>query len=287
MGKTQKPEEELYIRWLQFSMFNPITEIFSQPENPTANMAWLYSERADSIFRFYAHLRMQLFPYIYSYAHRTRIEGKNMIGKIPGQLYQYLFGDEILLAPVYEKGANRQKVFLPAGNRINYWTAEQMPGNMEYTVAAPMDQIPFFIKQGSVIPMRKYASSVEKGNNNTLLLHIYPGDNGRFNLCEDDGTSNDYLRGIYASTIIELKNSGNEFALKIYPVEGNYKGMNHKRNWNLVIHCKEAPKQVKMNQRNLKFNYDEAKRIAIVEVRKRPVKRLVEFNILYRHQDRM
>ena len=45
MGKTAKPEEELYIRWLQFSMFNPITEVFSQPENPTANLAWLYSEK--------------------------------------------------------------------------------------------------------------------------------------------------------------------------------------------------------------------------------------------------
>ncbi len=277
MGKTQKPEEELYIRWLQFSMFNPITEIFSQPENPTSNLAWLYSERADSLFRYYAHLRMQLFPYIYTYAHRTRIEGKNMIGKIPGHLYQYMFGDEMMVAPVYEKGATTRKVFLPAGNWINYWTGEQMPGNIEVTVAAPINQIPVFIKQGSIIPMRNYASSVEKGDNNTLSLHIYPGENGRFDLLEDDGTSNDYLNGIYASSIIELKNSGNEFALKIYPVEGNYKGMDHTRNWNLIIHCAKAPKQVNMNNQHLKFHYDEIKKIAIVEVRKLSVKRLVEF----------
>lgn len=285
MGKTQKPEEELYIRWLQFSMFSPITEIFSQPENPTANMAWLYSDRADSIFRYYAHLRMQLFPYIYSYAHRTRIEGKNMIGKIPGHLYQFMFGDEMLLAPVYQKGADLQKIFLPAGQWINYWTGEQMQGNMEYTVAAPLDQIPLFIKLGSIIPMRKYASSVEKGNNNTLLLHIYPGDNGGFNLREDDGTSNDYLRGMYASTMIELKNSANEFALIVYPVEGNYKGMRQKRNWKLVIHCDRVPERVTMNQQDLKFNYDEAKKITIVELCKLPVKKSGEFRILYRHKD--
>ena len=74
MGKTNKPDEELYIRWLQFSMFCPITEVFSQPENPTSNLAWKYSGRADSIFRFYSHLRMQLFPYIYSSAQLSRIE---------------------------------------------------------------------------------------------------------------------------------------------------------------------------------------------------------------------
>ena len=68
-----------------------------------------------------------------------------------------------------------------------------MQGNAEYTVPAPINQIPLFIKQGSIIPMREYASSVEKGNNNSLTLHIYPGDNSRFNLLEDDGTSRSKL----------------------------------------------------------------------------------------------
>jgi alpha-glucosidase (family GH31 glycosyl hydrolase) len=113
MGKQEKPDEELYIRWAQFSMFNPITEVFSQPENPTSNLAWMYSDRADSIFREYARRRLKLFPYIYSYALRSRLEGKHMIGKFDDHKYQYMFGDEMLLAPVYERGAIRQTVYNP------------------------------------------------------------------------------------------------------------------------------------------------------------------------------
>jgi alpha-glucosidase (family GH31 glycosyl hydrolase) len=281
MGLTAKPEEELFIRWVQFSMFNPITEIFSQPENPTANLAWLYSERADSIFRLYAHWRIQLFPYIYSYAHRSRIEGKHMLGKFPEHIYQYTFGDEMLVAPVYEKGASTQKVFLPEGIWINYWTGEQMQGNAEYTAEAPINQIPLFVKQGSIIPMRNYASSIEKGNNNTLILHIYPGDNGSFNLHEDDGTSNEYLNGIYASTFMELKNSSNKFTFKIYPIKGSYKGMIISRKWILNIHCNESPKQISMNRQNLKFKYDKVQRIALVEVPQLSAKQILDFEVSY------
>jgi alpha-glucosidase (family GH31 glycosyl hydrolase) len=271
MGKTDKPDEELFIRWLQFSMLNPITEVFSQPENKTANLAWLYSARADSIFRSYAHLRMQLFPYIYSYAHRSRIEGRYMLGKFPEYIYQYTFGDELLVAPVYEKGVTTQKVYLPEGKWINYWTGEQMQGNAEVTVAAPINQIPLFVKHGAIIPMRNYASSVEKGNNNTLTLHVYPGADGSFNLLEDDGTSNDYLKGIYASTIIELKNNLDNIIVKINPAEGSYIGMKPTRKWVLHIHAEKMLQLVKVNNHPVKFSYNSQTKTTNIETAQFPV----------------
>jgi alpha-glucosidase (family GH31 glycosyl hydrolase) len=281
VGNVSKPEEELFIRWLEFSMFNPIVEVFSEPENTTSNLPWKYSIRADTIFRFYAQLRMQLFPYIYSYALRSRIEGKHMIGKFPEHIYQYTCGDEFLVAPVYEKGATSQKVFLPEGKWINYWTGEEMKGNQEHSVAAPIYQVPFFVKQGAIVPMRDYASSIEKGNNNTLMLHVYPGANGSFNLLEDDGTSNDYLDGIYASTIIELKNSPGKFVLTINPIQGEYKGMSPTRNWILNIHSSQNPKQIRLNKKSLKFRYDKVNRIAVIETSQLPVTKLLDFEVSY------
>ena len=100
MGKTDKLDEELYIRWMEFSMFTPIVEVFSQPENKTSNMAYAVSERADSLFRKYSHLRMELFPYIYSYAHKVRLEGKQMMKSSENDPYSFFFGDEMFVAPV-------------------------------------------------------------------------------------------------------------------------------------------------------------------------------------------
>ncbi|MBP6022874.1 glycoside hydrolase family 31 protein [Ferruginibacter sp.] len=283
-GLTEDLDEELYIRWLQFSILNPITEIFSQPENKSANMAWNYSPRADSIFRFFAKWRMQMFPYIYSYALRSRIDGKHMLGKFPENIYQYTFGDEMLVAPVYVKGTTTQKVFLPEGKWVNYWTGEQMKGNAKHTVAAPINQIPLFVKQGSIIPMRNYSSSIEKGNNNTLILHIYPGYNGSFNLLEDDGTSNDYLKGIYASTKIEMKNNLENVIVNINHVEGSYRGMKSTRKWVLHIHAGREPKLVKVNKRSVKFSYNNLTKIAVIETTLIPVDKPTLVEISYSAQ---
>ena len=255
MGKTNWPNEELYIRWMQFSMFNPITEVFSQPQNPTSNLAWKYSPRADSLFRFYSHLRMQLFPYLYSYAHQTRLKGENMIRKIPGQLYEFLLGNEFLVAPVYEKGAVNRKVFLPEGNWVNYWTGETFKGKMEHTVAAPLHQIPLFVRQGAIIPKRNYASSIEAGNNQTINLHVYPGGDGKFELIEDDGTSNDYLLNKFASTQIDLATTTKGFKLKINPAIGEYTGMKKTRKWIVYIYSQTLPVSITLNGRRLKFRY--------------------------------
>jgi beta-glucanase (GH16 family) len=263
-GKTTQPEEELYIRWMQFSMMNAITEVFSQPENPTANMAWNFGSRADSLFRKYAHLRMQLFPYIYSHAHLARIAGKHIFGKIPGHIYQYTFGNELLLAPVYEKGATTKDVILPEGHWVNYWTGERMDGNRKYTVAAPIEQIPMFVKSGSIIPMRNYASTIEKGNNQTLNVSVYPGADGSFYLIEDDGSSNAYLTGGYAATVIEHKHADKKTQIVVQAVDGKYEGMPATRNWQIKMMDSRKPSTVTCNGKKLKFSTPEGKMTEVV-----------------------
>jgi alpha-glucosidase (family GH31 glycosyl hydrolase) len=232
VGLSDEVDEELYIRWLQFSAFNPIMEVFSQPENPTSNLAWNYSERADEIFQTYTHLRMRLFPYLYSYAHQTRLTGQNIIRLVPGQLYEFKFGEEILVAPVYEQGATERRAWLPEGTWVNYWTGESFAGSQEIIVKAPIEQVPLFIKAGAILPMRAYASSIETGTNEQLSLQVYEG-NGAFTLIEDDGLSNDYLEGRYATTEIvqELVSSGTR--IEIAPVLGDYEGMPASRNWSI------------------------------------------------------
>ncbi len=282
MGKVNRPSEPLYIRWMEFSMFCPITEVFSQPENPTSNLAWKYSTQADSTFRFYSHLRMRLFPYIYSFAEMTRIEGKNIIRKIPGHLYEYLFGNEILVAPVIEKGSSSRTVYLPEGRWVNYWTGESLQGDTDQIVKAPLEQIPLFVKQGSIIPMRNYASSIEKGNNDTLTVNVYPGSHGRFTLIEDDGTSNDYLKGGYASTQMEWNETGTrQGALTIHPIEGNYQGMPAQRTWKLVFHVDNRPSAMKLNGQRITFEYNPEEKTAIIATGKKALNQTLKCEIIY------
>jgi len=280
MGKTPKPDEELYIRWLQFSTFNPIMQVFSQPENPTANLAWMYSARADSIFREFSHLRLQLFPYIYSYALRSRLDGQHMLGKYPDHVYQYSFGDEMLIAPVYERGATTQEVFLPKGKWVNYWTNEHLSGHAHYVVQAPIHQLPIFVKQGSIIPMRRYASSVEKGDNDTIMLHIYPGADGSFRLLEDDGSNNDYLKGGYASTLIEMTKYSSDFLLKIYPAVGSYMGMKLNRTWELLIHSDNPNLKIELDHQTLKYHFDEKSKIGLVKIPGRALKSMTTIKVV-------
>ena len=230
-------DEELYLRWLQFAMLLPITTPFSQPENPTGNIAFKISPRADRVFRDYAHLKMQLFPYLYSYAHRSRLDGVGTVRPLSAAPPTYLLGDEILVAPVVEQGASERRVEFPAGSDwVDFHSGQRFAGGTAATAEAPPERLPFFIKAGAIIPLRKYARSIERGTNDLLELHLYSGANGSFELIEDDGTSNEYLGGVYAKTTMRQRVVGDELVLETEPVRGRYRDMSSARDWQIVIH---------------------------------------------------
>lgn len=280
-GEVDKPDEELFIRWFQFSIFNPIVELFSAPENPTSNLPWLYSDRADNIFKNYSHLRIQLFPYIYTYAHLSRLEGKNIIRPINGQIYQFMFGNEFLICPIYEKGIVEKKIFLPEGNWIDYWENERLTGGCQVKTSITIDKIPIFIKAGSIIPKRKYASSIEKGNNCELSLDIYLGDDGSFSLIEDDGQSNDYLVGKYSVTYMELIHSDRKDVFLILPIVGEYKGKIEKRTWHHEFICKNMPKLVKINNKKANYIFDKQSKKLKLSITEIDTSKLVRIEIKY------
>lgn len=257
VGLDGKVDEELYIRWLESAHFVPLTTPFSQPENLTGNIPFNVSEQADSIFRFYSHLKMELFPYIYSYAHKARLERINIIR--PTRLYEYLFGEEMLVAPVYEQGKRERNLFLPEGSKwTNYWTGITLEGGQPVSVEAPLDRIPIFIKEGAIIPKREYARSIESGTNDLLTLEIFSGANGTFSLIEDDGTSYDYLDGKYAVTNIEYLADTSGSKIIIHPVEGNFQGMNDTRSWKFIIRGDNKIREILHNGENVEFEINQA-----------------------------
>ncbi|MCB8995359.1 MAG: DUF5110 domain-containing protein [Bacteroidales bacterium] len=267
-GSTEQ-SDELYMRWIQFASMNTIMTIFSTAKNPTRNHPYRYPEIVRKNFRKYTHLRMMLFPYIYSYAISTHLTGAKMVQGDGIHEYQYLFGKEILIAPVYQKGQTTQQVFLPEGDWYDFDTDELFNGNRTIDFPAPLEKLPVFVRKGAIIPMRHYARAIEMGNNDTLLIQVYPSDEKTsFSLLEDDGSSNDYLQGIYSTTKFWVQNQNLSLSFEIDPIQGSFSGNEPERRYELVFHDVSRPSSLKINDvlispdgKKTSYEYDVSARI--------------------------
>jgi alpha-D-xyloside xylohydrolase len=155
--------KELWLRWAEFGALTPVMRdhVWSKPQF-SVNL-W-YDAQTMALFKKYAVLHSSLLPYFATYAdqaHRTGVPiMRHTVLEYPSDPrsataeYQYLLGEDLLVAPVIEPGATTRKLYLPQGEWINYWTGERYAGAGDVTVPAPIDQIPLLVRSGSVIPFK-------------------------------------------------------------------------------------------------------------------------------------
>ena len=108
---------------------------------------------------------------------------------------QYLWGRDILVAPIVEKGATSRHLYLPAGAWHDFWTEERHEGGRELTRNVDLETMPLYVRAGAILtlgPVKQYVSEVV---DEPLTVQIYPGADGAFTLYEDDGASFDHQRG--------------------------------------------------------------------------------------------
>jgi alpha-glucosidase/alpha-D-xyloside xylohydrolase len=108
---------------------------------------------------------------------------------------QYLWGRDVLVAPVAEQGASSRKIYLPRGVWYDFWTNERIEGGREITRAVDLATMPLYLRAGAILPLGPVKQFVEEGSEEPLTLAVYPGTDGSFLLYEDDGKSFDYQRG--------------------------------------------------------------------------------------------
>jgi hypothetical protein len=97
-------------------------------------------------------------------------------------------------------------------------------------------------------------------------LNVYPGADYSFTLIEDDGLSNDYLKGNVATTEITSRMIAEGFIITVNPVQGSYAGMTSDRSWKLKIHSDWVPRSVRVNRKQLPFEYDPVKKMTCIHV---------------------
>jgi len=250
-------EAELYLRWVQLGVFSPILRLHSTSNPYSDRRPWGYGLDTLEIVRQAMQLRRQLIPLLYSANHHNATTGEPLVLPLyyawpeSPEAYQcpheYLFCQQLLAAPITHKTdpdtrLARQVVWLPDGDWYDFTTGEYFSGGGWYPLYCRKDQIPVFARAGAIIPLdaEKVANGAALPQN--LILKIFAGADGSFTLYEDDGESQDYLQGEFATTQIEQTRHANNLSVRIHPSQGSFRSFPVSRSWSLEIFGISAPR---------------------------------------------
>lgn len=222
-GFIDHPTPELYTRWIQLAVFHPFFRSHSSGDHGDKE-PWTFGKDTLKIVRKFIELRYQLLPYFYTTFYQYVVEYTPMLQPISfmdqldsDTLYrvdEFLLGEHILVCPILEPNVESRFVYLPRGNWYDYWTDTFWEGGKEIKAAAPMDQIPIFIKEGAVIPMFPVMQYVGEKDIDQLTLHVYyGGENIVSYLYEDAGDGYEYEKGIYNRKKFKTLSSEDVFRL--------------------------------------------------------------------------
>jgi len=233
---TKEFTAELYLRWFQFGAF--CTLFRSHGRNWKLRLPWgwntgdagpmeisnyggaaipdasqLHNPQVEIICRKYLELRYRLLPYLYSVVREGTKTGLPVMRALwlhypddPVAIAredEYLWGRDILVAPVVEKEATSRKVYLPHGIWHDFWTGEQHEGGREISRGVDLETLPLYVRAGAVLvqgPVKQYVNEKVK---QPLEITIYPGADGTFLFYEDDGSSFLYRKGEWMGVQME------------------------------------------------------------------------------------
>ena len=161
----------------------------------------------EPIAKKYAELRYQLIPYTYTLAWEARSAGLPLMRamwlhypddvRARGIGNQFMWGRDLLIAPVFEKGAGARNVYLPNGDSwYDWWTnAPAAAGGQEVTRKVDLATMPIYVRAGAIIPVDPIRQYTAQPVTEPTTLRVYRGANGQYTLYDDDGISQEYLKG--------------------------------------------------------------------------------------------
>jgi alpha-D-xyloside xylohydrolase len=208
---------ELYVRWFEYGVFMPILRTHGMRR---FNTVWSYGNQATPILEKYLRLRYALIPYIYSLAYRTYRTGAPYMRalfmdfpndpKVDTLTDEFMFGPDLLVAPVTHQGETHRRVYLPAGaDWYDYWTNAKYHGGQTIVANAPIDVIPLFVRAGSILPIGKPVQDMDQPQG-LAQIRVYPGSDATFDLYRDDGTD-DYRKSGGRITVLHWDDHARRF----------------------------------------------------------------------------
>lgn len=266
---TDKPyDPELYVRWLQLGTFSPVLRTHSQQEAEP----YKYPSQQDIILPLIKE-RYRWLPYNYTLAYENASQGLPLVRPLnfytPGSKKyddiddEYLWGRDVLVAPVLEQGARERKVVFPEGLWADYRDPSKLyRGGDTITYAAPLDVLPLFVRAGSFIPLADYAmenTGDYRTDRYTVNYYPYLGKS-EFLMYEDNPLSTTSLSKDEYS-LITFKGDAEMHRIEIeVSAKGTYPGAKADKELRFVIHLFDGkPGSVTVDGRKAKgWKYDEA-----------------------------
>lgn len=255
---------ELYTRWMQFGVFCPLSRAHHEGDN--AVEPWMFGDVVEKNSKAAIELKYQLFPYLYTYSRKAHDTGlpitRGLFMEYPNDVEaakvdnQFLFGEEILVAPVLKKGERVKRVYLPDGEWIDFNDKKtEYLGGQTVAYKAPLNTIPIFVKKGAVIPMMPVMQYIHEKKDYPVFFHIFPNyedEKASFTLYEDDGENQDYLKNIYSQTNIICTTKASGYDIVITPEDKGFH-QSDKRNFVLSLLGEQKPKSVLVNGKEATF----------------------------------
>lgn len=243
-GPGQDTYNELYCRWIQFGAF---CTIMRSHGSGTDRAIYQFGKEGESYFDVinrYINLRYALLPYLYSTDRRVHNDGFSFM-RAMGIAYptdaathelkdQFMFGRDILVAPVLQPQAEQRTTYLPKGdNWTDIWTGQQLQGGQKVTREVDMALMPLYVRQGTIIPWGPNVQYSEQHNWDNLEIRIYPGADGSFTLYEDERDNYNYEQGRFSEIPFTWDDAAQ--TLTIGQRSGEFKGMLKERTFRIVL----------------------------------------------------
>ncbi len=258
-------DKELYIRWLQYGVFQPVYRPHAQ-EHIAPEVVFHDHDTIDTL-RPWLNLRYQLLPYNYSLAYQHSQSGLPLMRPLflldeqnPALMDEnnsYLWGDAFLVAAVTEPGVNSWPVQLPGGVWFDYFSGKRYAGSGKVEVPVTLDTLPVLVKAGSFVPMVAPMANTRDYSSRELTLHFYADssvDCAKGEMFEDDGKTPDTIaKGQFELLNFYYLNQDNQQKFELRR-SGSYQGMPASRELTLVVHNQNAkPSHISVDGRYIQL----------------------------------
>jgi len=250
-GFVDNPTPEMMTRWLQLAVFHPVMRVHSmgnnsdgaaeaeadavkqaEEENRQDQEPWVHGKTHTKYNRKAIEMRYKLLPYLYSSFRQHLETGKPVLRNL--FFYdqtdanclkfgdQFLYGEDLMVAPVLEQGITKMQVYLPKGEWYDFWTGELHKGKKKIIVKVKQDRIPVFVRAGATLPsVDVVQSTAEMRKLRNLELSVFLAKEGSSTFYWDAGEGYGYEAEQYTERTYHIKRSAKK-SIITQTIKGDY-----------------------------------------------------------------